>query len=455
MMTLLAIDDDPQALALVQAALKQKDLEIITASDSLEGLKAINHRHPQIVLLDLMLPKLSGMEVLERILEIDPEIEVIMVTAHYSTASAVEAIQKGACDYFDKPLSLDRLRKRVSELLEQAQYRVQARQLERELLKTYSFEGIIGRSPLMLDALAKIRRVAPHYQTVLITGATGTGKELAARALHRLSPVANKAFVVCNCAALPNELIESELFGYVKGAFTGADADKTGLFEAASGGTLFLDEIGELPLRSQAKLLRAVQNREISRLGTTSTRKVSVRIVCATNRDMRALVASKEFREDLFFRLAMIEIQLPQLAERTEDLSLLIRHFLEKFSFAYEKHIDGLTRRAEAALGRYPWPGNIRELENTIAYACMMTDSTVVDIHHLPAAVRNMAPALDPSQDLVSLDEVQRIHARRVLEHFGGDKVRAAKLLGVSRSTLYRLLSQETGIRSEAAGLGA
>jgi DNA-binding NtrC family response regulator len=455
MMKLLAIDDDPQALALVQAALKQKDLEIITASDPIEGLQAVKHRRPQIVLLDLMLPKLSGMQVLERILEIDPETEVIMVTAHYSTSSAVEAIQRGASDYFDKPLALDRLRKRVGELLEQTRQRIQASQLESELLKTYNFEGIIGRSPLMLDALAKIRRVAPHYQTLLITGVTGTGKELAARALHRLSPVANKPFVVCNCAALPNELVESELFGYVKGAFTGANADKTGLFEAANGGTLFLDEIGEMPLRSQAKLLRAVEYREISRLGTPSTLKINVRIVCATNRDLRGFVASNEFREDLFFRLAMVEIQLPRLAERREDLPLLIRHFFEKFSLLYKKHIDGLTHRAEAALGRYSWPGNIRELENTIGYACMMADSTVIDIHHLPDVVKTTALPLGPSQDLVSLDEMQRIHARRVLEHFGGDKIRAAELLGVSRSTLYRLLSEDTSVRSEAAGLGA
>jgi DNA-binding NtrC family response regulator len=378
-----------------------------------------------------------------------------VVTAHYSTSSAVEAIQKGASDYFDKPLALERLRERVGELLEQARHRIQARQLESELLKTYSFEGIIGRSPLMLDALAKIRRVAPHYQTVLITGVTGTGKELVARALHRLSPVAHKPFVVCNCAALPNELVESELFGYVKGAFTGANTDKTGLFEAANGGTLFLDEIGELPLRSQAKLLRAVQYREISRLGTPSTLKINVKIVCATNRDLRGFVANNEFREDLFFRLAMVEIQLPRLAERREDLPLLIRHFFEKFSLLYEKHIDGLTRRAEAALGRYSWPGNIRELENTIGYACMMTDSPVIDIHHLPDAVKITTLPLGPSQDLVSLDEMQRIHARRVLEHFGGDKIRAAELLGVSRSTLYRLLSDDVAVRSEAAGLGA
>ena len=450
-MILLTIDDDPQALALVRAALDQENLEIILASDPIEGLQAVKSRHPQVVLLDLMLPKLSGMEVLRQILEIDPETEVIMVTAHYSTASAVEAIQKGASDYFEKPLALDRLRKRVSELLQEAKRRIQARQLESDLLRAYSFEGIIGRSPLMLEALATVRRVAPHYQTLLVTGATGTGKELIARALHGLSPVANKPFVVCNCAALPNELIESELFGYVKGAFTGANADKTGLFEAANGGTLFLDEIAELSLGSQAKLLRAVQNREISRLGAAATRKVSVRIVCATNRGLRDLVAAKEFREDLFFRLTMVEIQLPRLAERKDDLPLLIRHFVEKFSSAYEKRIDGLTRRTEAALGRYSWPGNIRELENAIGYACMMTDSSVIDIHHLPTAVKTMGLPLGSSVDLVSLDEMQRIHARRILEYFEGDKIRTAEVLGVSRSTLYRLLSEEPGVCKEAA----
>lgn len=451
MMTILAIDDDRLMLALVRAALIDDRFEILTASDPLEGLEIIKRLHPQIVLLDLMLPNLSGMGTLDQIVAIDPEIDVVMITGHYSTESAVEAIQKGAADYFEKPLNLARLRKRVSDLAESAQQKLRARQIETELAKTFNFEGIIGRSPLMLEALTKIRRVAPHYQTLLLTGATGTGKELFARALHHLSPAANETFVVCNCATLPGELIESELFGHAKGAFTGAHAERAGMFEAANGGTLFLDEIGELPLVSQAKLLRAVQNREIQRLGTTTVRKVNVRIVCATNRDLRGLADAKEFREDLYFRLSMVEIQLPRLADRKEDLPLLIRYFIDKFSSLFQKRVDGITRRAEALLGQYSWPGNVRELENTIGYACMMTDSTVVDVEHLSAAVKAAHPISQSMLDVVSLDEIQRLHARRMLDYFDGDKVRTAELLGVSRATLYRLLADAREKQERAA----
>jgi transcriptional regulator with PAS, ATPase and Fis domain len=333
------------------------------------------------------------------------------------------------------------LRKRVRDLLAEAISRNDARKLEIELARTLSFEGLVGRSPLMLDALSKIRRVAPHFRTLLLHGATGTGKELAARALHRLSPAGDRPLIACNCAALPAELVESELFGYVKGAFTGANKDKAGLFEAANGSTLFLDEIGELPLPSQAKLLRALQNQEIQPLGTTSPRKVNVRVVGATNRDLRSLVTEREFREDLFFRLSMIEIHLPRLVERPEDMPLLTRHFIASFAGIYGKQVEGITPRAEMLLSQYAWPGNIRELENVIGYACMMTDSSLIDIHHLPDTFKPGTPQTNRSIDLVSLDEIQRLHARRILEYFDGDKVRAAELLQCSRSTLYRLLA--------------
>jgi DNA-binding NtrC family response regulator len=440
--TLVAVDDDPQSLALVVAALKRDELEIVTEQDSRNALELVRKRRPQIVLLDLMMPHVSGMELLEGILDADPAIDVILMTAHYSTESAVEAIRRGASDYMNKPLSIDRLRERVDALVAEARRREKAYLLDEQLLDAYSFQGIIGRSPSMLDVFARIRRVAPHFRTALVTGATGTGKELIARALHDLGPVAKGPFVVSNCAAIPDTLVESELFGHMKGSFTGAVADRAGIFEAAHGGTLFLDEIGELPAPAQAKLLRAVQNQEIQRIGSTAVRKVSVRIVCATNRDLRTLAAEKSFREDLYYRLSMVELKLPALAQRMEDLPLLLRHFIDHFAEKYGKPIEGATRRMEAALARHAWPGNIRELENVIGYACMVTDSVQIDVPDLPDHFLEQ-PQTDSGEhvELVTVDQIQRLHAHRVLRYVGGDKVRAAEILGVSRATLYRLIS--------------
>jgi DNA-binding NtrC family response regulator len=446
---LVAVDDDPETLALVTATLRRDDLEIITAETPEAGLEVVRRRHPQIVLVDLVMPRISGLELLDRILEADPATDVILMTAYYSTESAVQAIQKGACDYLEKPLLLDRLRDRVSRLVADAQRRQVAQELDEEMVRVCRFEGIIGRGPLMLDVFARIRRVAPHFRTALISGETGTGKELAARALHRLSPAAAGPFVVCNSAAIPENLVESELFGHVRGAFTGAVQDKTGLFEHAHNGTLFLDEIGDLPLATQPKLLRAIQHQEFQKLGSPAVRKVNARIVAATNRDLRSLIQAKAFREDLFFRIAMVEIKLPPLQHRRDDLPLLLRHFVEHFARTYSKPIDGITRRAEAVLLRHDWPGNIRELENVIGYACMMTDSTKLDIYDFPELLRAPACAESPAAfELVSLEEMERLHARRVVQYFGGDKVRAAEVLGVSRATLYRLL----GPKSAATG---
>ena len=443
--TILAIDDDRQCLALVEAALEQDGVEILTADDPEHGLEIARQRRPQIVLLDLMMPKVSGMEVLERLVEHDPATDVILMTAYYSTESAVEAIQKGACDYLNKPLVIDRLQERVGRLIAEARVRQMADRLDEQLLEAHCFQGMIGRSPLMHEVFARVRRIAPHFRTALVTGPTGTGKELVARALHDLSPVTRGPFVVCNCAALAENLVESELFGYVRGAFTGANQDKTGLFEYAQGGTLLLDEIGEMPPPIQAKLLRAVQQQEVQRLGSPMVRKVNVRIVAATNRELRSSVTEKTFREDLFYRLSMVEIKLPTLAERKEDLPLLIRHFVEYFAGQYGKPITGLTRRAEMALNRHPWPGNVRELENVIGYAAMMTQSSKIDVHDLPQLAGNGGTAAEGAYPMVSVDEIQRIHARRVLEEVGGDKVMAAQILEVSRATLYRLLSERAG----------
>lgn len=440
---LLAVDDDRDHLKLVKEALRRDNLEIETADGAESGWERFQKLHPRIVLLDLVMPDGNGMDLLDRMIAADPGVDVILMTGHYSTESAVQAIQKGACDYLTKPLDLHRLRSRVASLITEAEQRRKTLQLDHELVDMYQFEGIVSRSPLMLDVFAKIRRVAPHFRTVLITGATGSGKELVARALHRLSPSASSQFVVCNCAALVDTLLESELFGHVRGAFTGAIQDKPGVFEYANGGTVFLDEIGELSPAGQAKLLRVLQDHKVQRVGSPATRNVEVRVVAATHRDLRAMIAENQFREDLYYRLAMVEISLPRLSERREDLPLLQRYFLQKFSEQYHKQISGITRRAQARMLSYPWPGNVREFENVIGNACMMAEGHTIDIDDLPENMRSGAapgPAVDES--LLSLEELQKRHVLRVLERVDGNKARAAEILGIARATVYQMLSK-------------
>jgi DNA-binding NtrC family response regulator len=448
--SLIAIDDDPGCLALIEEGLRQMGLEIRTTTSAAAGLEMVGRCHPQIVLLDLKMPEMDGIELLERIVECDPATDVLLMTAHQSIETAVEAIRKGAADYLTKPLSLDRLREVVGRLAGEAAERLKTAELDRQMLETCQFEGMIGRSPLMLEVFDRIRRVAPHFRTVLLTGATGTGKELVARALHARSPAAGKVFAVCNCSAVVETIFESELFGYVKGAFTGAVTDKIGLFEYASGGTLFLDEIGDMPLSTQAKLLRALQSQEIQRVGSPATRRVDVRVIAATHRDLRAMVAAREFRDDLYYRLSVVEIHLPSLADRKEDLPLLERFFLERFSRQYGKAIRGLTRRAQAQLARYHWPGNVRELENVLGNACMMVEGNMIDVRDLPPRVKESRGAeASVGEALLSLDEMERQHTLRVLETVKGNKSRAAEILGISRATLYRLIDSpaSTGAR--------
>lgn len=315
--------------------------------------------------------------------------------------------------------------------------------LDQELLQACQFEGIVSRSPLMFEVFAKMRRVAPHFRSALVTGATGTGKELVARALHNLSPASADRFVVCNCAALVESLVESEMFGYVRGAFTGATQDRAGFFENADGGTIFLDEIGELSPSAQAKLLRVLQDHRVQRVGTSVSRALDLRVIAATNRDLRPMVREGEFREDLYYRLAVVEIGLPALTDRREDLPLLERYFIKKFAAEYKKPIAGLTRRAQVRMATYPWPGNIRELENVIGNACMMADGMFLDISDLPERIRSRFSDQSPRDEaLFSLEELQRRHVIRVLERVGGNKARAAEILGIGRATIYTILSR-------------
>jgi DNA-binding NtrC family response regulator len=441
---LLVIDDTPESLRLVQDALASEELDILTAGDPETGLSLFFQHRPLIVLVDLMMPKISGMQVLETIVAADAAVEVILITGHYSTESAVEAIQKGANDYLTKPLDFEKLRLRIRNIQADAQRREKTAQLDRELLDVYEFEGMIGRSPLMLEVFAKIRRVSPHFKTILVTGSTGTGKELVSRALHRLSPASAKPFAVVNCSALVETLLESELFGYVKGAFTGALRDKVGIFEYADGGTVFLDEIGELPMSAQAKLLRVLQNQEVQRVGSPIPRMVNVRVVAATNRDLKNQMAKGAFREDLYYRLSMVEVTLPSLADRKEDLPLLQRFLVSKFATQYGKEIQGITRRAQARLTRHSWPGNVRELENVIGNACMMVHGNVIDIDDLPESLRRQTGPLAGNSDdgILTLEQVGQRHVLDVLQRVGGNKVRAAEALGIGRGTLYEMLAR-------------
>lgn len=454
-LTLLAVDDDPLNLEMIGDTLAQPGLRIFTADTSESAFATFVRVHPRIVLLDLVMPNVRGMELLERMVAIDPGVEVVIITAHYSAQSAVEAIKKGACDYLTKPLDLEKLRAHIARLIAEAEQRQRTLRLDQELLTAYRFESIVGRSPLMLEVFAKIRRVARHFRTVTVTGATGTGKELVAQALHRLSPASRGKFVVCNCAALVETLMESELFGHIRGAFTGAIHDKAGLFEYAHEGTIFLDEIGELSPAAQAKLLRVLQNRQVQRVGSVVAREIDVRVIAATHRNLKAMVNEGRFREDLYYRLAILEIPLPPLASRREDLPLLVRHFTDKYSAEYGKSIAGLTRRAQARLAAYPWPGNVRELENVIATACMMSDRSLIDIDDLPERFRrSLTEEISTADTLLSLEEVQRRHVLRVLEGVGGNKARAAEVLGIGRATIYQLLSRmklEDPVRDESA----
>ena len=439
--SIVIIDDNAGSLELLYEALNRDGVRIFTAQDPEEGLEIVFREHPQIVLTDLVMPGLSGLEVLDRVVEFDPSTDVILMTAHYTTESAVEAIRKGACDYLNKPVSVSALRERIARLVDEARKRLRATAVRSEMLKEFQFEGMIGRSPAIWEMFSRIRRVAPHYRTVLLTGETGTGKDLAAQALHALSPVSRGRFVVLNCSAVVETLFESELFGHVRGSFTGAAQDKMGLFEYADKGTLFLDEIGDMPIGTQAKLLRTLQNQEVLRVGSLTARKVSVRVIAATHRDLRAAIVQKTFREDLYYRLSMVEISAPTLAQRKEDIPLLTHHFVDKFSKQFGKQLRGLTQRAQIVLARHDWPGNVRELENVIGHGAMMALAETIDVQDLPEYIRmprhaSAHAAMGTLADDATLDDHEKRLVAEALSRANGNQSQAARALRIGRDAL-------------------
>lgn len=441
--SLVIIDDNPGSLELLSAALEGEGVRIFIAQDPEEGVEIVFREHPQIVLTDLVMPGISGMDVLDRVVAFDPAIDVILMTAHYTSESAVEAIRKGAADYLNKPVSIPVLRERIAKFVDETRRCRRATEIDDRTLGEAQFEGMIGRSPVMWELFSRIRRVGPHYRTVLITGKTGTGKELAARALHQLSPVRTGNFVVLNCSAVVETLFESELFGHVRGAFTGADKDKTGLFEHADKGTIFLDEIGDMPLGTQAKLLRVLQNQEVLRVGSLAPRKVDVRVIAATHQDLRAAIGEKRFREDLYYRLSMVEVHTPALAERKEDIPLLTKFLLDKYSGQFHKEIQGLTQRAQIMLARHNWPGNVRELENVTGHGCMMALGGTIDVQDLPDYLRHPSATMpktaaggasNPAED--TFEEHEKRLVTDALERAGWNQSEAARILRIGRDAL-------------------
>jgi DNA-binding NtrC family response regulator len=431
--------------------LERMGYPVFTTTSPHVALERIGAGQNRVVLAETGLDGMSGLEFLERALEIDPGVYVLLIGDAKPIEEAVAAIKQGAYDFLARPVDWLHLERALERLGEEFGRRAHIRDLEDRLLSHLEFHGIVGRSPAIVDVFERVQKISRHFTNVLVVGPTGSGKELVAWALHKLSPVAARRFAVCNCSALVDTLLESQLFGHVRGAFTGATDTRPGLFEYASGGTVFLDEIGEMSLGMQSKLLRVIENREIQRVGSPEVRKVDVRLVAATNRDLRSEVMAGRFREDLFYRLSTLEIRVPSLVERIEDVPLLVQFFLKKYNQAYSKMVRGLTRRAQTVLLRYHWPGNVRELENVISSACLTTESSFIDIGDLPPHLQKPQPAaleLDDSWRPISLEEVRRQHIARVLDFCAGNRVRAAQILGIGRTSLYRHFQREARLKA-------
>jgi two-component system NtrC family response regulator len=438
---ILVVDDEPAQLELLSGFLNKQGFETVLAESATKAIEIFRQGLIDLVITDQKMPDMSGLDLLKSVRLINPEAAVVVITAYGTVDTAVAAIKSGAADYLSKPVNLDELLYRIEQIRERRRLLTENRELRETLQVHHRIDGVIGEGGRMLEVFSLVRRVAPSEATVLIRGESGTGKELIAKAIHYGSPRASGPMIRVNCAALPETLLESELFGHEKGAFTGAFAARKGRFELADGGTLFLDEIGDLPLPLQAKLLRVLQEREFERLGSGKPVRVNVRILAATHRDLEALLKAAEFREDLYYRLNVVTISLPPLRERREDLPLLMDHFLRSFAEKNKKTIRGFTQEAREMLLRYEYPGNVRELENIIERAVVLTRDDVIGRADLPLSTQGLEGEERKEASLpATVEAVERRMITEALARAGGIQTRAAELLGISERALrYKL----------------
>lgn len=455
---ILVVDDEESIREFLEIMLKKEGYEVSTAEDGMVAKEMLTKKTFDMVISDMQMPNMTGIELLKFVKDTYSDIVFMMITAFGTTETAVDAMKMGAYDYVTKPFKIDEVRLNIQNALRSKNLETEVRVLKKELVKEYSFQNMVGNSPAMHSIFDLVKRVSQSPTNVLITGESGTGKEVVAKAIHYNGPLKDKPFVTINCGAIPENLMESEMFGHKKGSFTGAISDKAGLFEVADGGTLFLDEVGELPLSIQVKLLRAIQERIIRRVGATDDNKVEVRIIAATNRNLEDMVAKGGFRQDLYYRLNVIGIRTPALRERAEDIPLLALHFLKKYNDKLNKAISSISTEAMEILKKYNYPGNVRELENMIERTVALEAGSTVLPESLPPMVntpsgRKMASSneIDVGEDGLDLDKVMGQIEKELLvkaiHSAGGIKKKAAKLLKISfRSMRYRIEKYNLGV---------
>ena len=444
---LLVVDDDPSVIRLVERFVHDQGFDVISHTGGLPILAELPQLKADVALIDLRMPDVGGLDLFRAIRDVHPTCQVILMTAQATVDSAIEAVKLGALDYLSKPFDFQRLQSLFDTVRHSLDRRRRLLIADSELASQFEFYGMIGRSPVMQDLFDTIRRLAPHVRTALITGETGTGKELVARALHRLGGRRERKFVAFNCSAIVETLFESEFFGHTRGAFTGAADAKAGLFEHADGGTLFLDEIGELPLTMQPKLLRVVEYGEVQRVGSGAPKRVDVRVIAATNRQLTDEIQGGRFRQDLFYRLNIVEFRLPPLREHRDDIPYLTAAFVKEFAKRFEKTLVGVSAGAERLLQNAPWPGNVRQLRNVLERGCMSSEGRILTERDVLSA---LGGAPESAESTLTADaslrpaspasEMSREQVMDALQQVGGNRSAAARLLGLSRRALYRRL---------------